>query len=172
MKEILWRMLAFVVSRPLVADYLIARAALTPFKHIDGYMNRDWLFNPYSDKRRKRDWLPSIRVHHILRHDLDQHPHDHPWDARTIIMKGWYYEDRILLLHREPWMKEAPAVRKLRRPGDTATLNYGEFHQIVQVSPGGVHTLFFTWKFKGLWGFLVGDKKIPHKAYLAGERDA
>lgn len=39
--------LAWLLSRPTVADWLIRRAMRTPYIHIDGYMSRWWLFNPY-----------------------------------------------------------------------------------------------------------------------------
>jgi hypothetical protein len=166
MKNLLWRALAFVVSRKPVAEYLIKRAQRTPYFHLDGYMNRWWLFNPYSPevakenteryKRKLPSWVPSIRVHHILREDLGRHFHDHPWNARTIILKGWYIERRLEADYQ---------VDYVRSKGNTATINYGEYHTIDEVSEGGVYTLFFTWKYCGGWGFLVDGKKVPWREY-------
>ncbi len=172
MKELLWKVFAFVVSREPIANYLIRRARLTPYRTLEGYMERDWLFNPYSGDKydQVKKGRPSIRIHRILRADLDQHLHDHPWrTARTIILKGWYNEHR-LIKNAPDWLIE-PVKGFHRKKGNTAKIDFGEFHQIVAVSPD-VTTLFITWEFKGMWGFLVNGKKIPYKQYLAGERDA
>lgn len=165
MKEKLWQLLAWVVSRPAIADYLIKKSQWTPYFHLHGYMRRWWLFNRYSEigsmeqiEPRFR-WLPSIRVHHILREDRAEHPHDHPWDARTIILKGWYVE------------QTEDGVRRLRWEGDTRAIRFGEYHHIEKVSPRGTFTLFITWKYIGTWGFLVDGKKVPWKQYLADHPD-
>nr|WP_315437948.1 hypothetical protein [uncultured Pseudomonas sp.] len=189
MINLFWRILAKVLARPAVADWLIARAKLTPYQHImsaDGtemYMGRWWLFNPYSRETHKSRfwWCPwSFRIHHILREDADRDLHDHPWNARTIILRGWYTEQRLLqpddpVLHQ--LLMKASEMRQSfdaafqateyidRRPGDTARLNHGEYHRIDQVSPGGVITLFITSKWRGDWGFLVNGVKVPWRTY-------
>lgn len=171
MKTILWNFFAKVVSHPKVADYLIKRAQHTPYFHLDGYMNRWWLFNPYQTEgpeaerhERKIKWLPSIRIHHILRADNARDLHDHPWNARTIILKGWYYERRLVKGIRG----DDITISKWREAGDTATINYGQYHSIDEVSPGGVWTMFFTWDYTGTWGFLVDGKKVPWREYNEG----
>lgn len=61
------------------------------------YKGRWWLFNPFSRETHKAAlwWCPwSFRIHHIMRHDEDLDLHDHPWNARTIILRGWYTEQR------------------------------------------------------------------------------
>jgi len=160
MKEKLWSLLAAFVSRPAVANWLIRKSQWTPYFHLHGYMKRWWLFNRYSEVdsmekvERRFKWLPSIRVHHILREDRAAHLHDHPWNARTIILKGSYVEE----------MEDGQVY--VRRPGDTRPIRYGEYHHIRWVQPGGVYTLFFTWEYMGTWGFLVDGKKVPYKKYL------
>ena len=177
LKENLWHLLAAILSAPAMVDWLIRRAMRTPYLHIkspdgkDIYMYRYWLFNPYpadeaERERRKKhptiwDKLPSIRLHHIMREDRDRDMHDHPWDARTIILRGWYMEDRLEKVYGRD--EEMPHDRL---PGDTATLKYGEYHRITCVSPGGVWTLFITWKYRGTWGFLVNGVKVPWRQYL------
>lgn len=171
----LWRLVARIVSRPAIANYLIQRAQRTPYTHIYGrhnnnlYMERWWLFNPYpaaGNYTRKgwRNWLPSIRVHHIVREDDDGHLHDHPWDARTIILKGWYVEEV-----RTFWLY---LLRKRRQAGDTAPIRFEQYHRIDEVSDGGVWTLFFTWRHLGEWGFLVDGNKVPWRTYLGVEEEA
>jgi len=159
----LWPLLARICAIPSVADWLIARAQRTPYSPImspDGqtlYMGRWWLFNPYpgaGDERKRWAWLPSVRVHHICVEDQDRHLHDHPWNARTIILRGGYDEERKRGALREYWS------------GDTASLRFSEFHRIYWVAPGGAWTLFITWKYRGTWGFLVNGVKVPWREYL------
>lgn len=190
MINLFWRLVAKVLARPAIADWLIARAKLTPYQHImsaDGtemYMGRWRLFNPYSGTTHKPAhwWFPwSIRIHHILRHDNDRDLHDHPWNARTIILRGWYNEQRPaseewkravhsgLVPNPDPkfvdWIMRDACEWIRRDAGDTATLNHGEYHRIDRVSPGGVITLFITSKWRGDWGFLVNGVKVPWRTY-------
>lgn len=152
--------LAKFLAIPRVADYLIKRAQRTPYFHLKGYMERWWLFNGYGeDHIPPHRWFPwSIRVHHILREDYDWWPHDHPADCRTFILKGWYYEIR-------------DGVTYLRQQGETAAIDFGEFHSIKAVSDGGVWTLFVLGRNKGEWGFQVNGVKIPWRKYLKGCED-
>lgn len=189
MLNLFWRVLAKVLARPAIADWLIARAKLTPYQHImsaDGtemYMGRWWLFNPYSRTTHKPAlwWCPwSFRIHHIMRPDEDRDLHDHPWNARTIILRGWYREQRLLraddpalqhLLMKAAELRQSfdaafQATECIDRlPGDTAQLLHGEYHRIDEISPGGVFTLFITSKWRGDWGFLVNGVKVPWRTY-------
>ncbi|AZF37751.1 hypothetical protein C4J88_2971 [Pseudomonas sp. R4-39-08] len=180
MIDLFWRLVAKLLARPAVAAWLIARAQRTPYLHImsaDGtemYMGRWWLFNPYSRETHKPAlwWCPwSFRVHHIMRPDEDRDLHDHPWNARTIILEGWYTEQR-LLDSEDPVLSglNVPAGAQAteyidRHAGDTARLNHGEYHRIDELSPGGVYTLFITSKWRGDWGFLVNGVKVPWRTY-------
>lgn len=158
-----WKIIAKIVSRPTIARYLIERAKKTPYADImdktNGglYMARNWLFNPYEPDTyvRKWKWLPSIRVHHICLPDTGRHEHDHPWDARTIILDGWYVEERYTAGHKP----------RVLRTGDTSPIRAGDFHNISRISEGGVFTLFFTWEFMEDWGFWVNGKKIDRRNY-------
>lgn len=166
----MWNLIAKIVSRPTIADYLINRAQRTPYFHLEGYMNRWWLFNAYGSdltlddvKRgldKKRRWLPSVRIHHILRKDQGRDLHDHPWNARTIILKGWYWETRL--------DDDGEEYEVKRQAGDTASLKYGEYHTITDVNQNGVWTMFITWDYIGTWGFLVDGKKVPWREYIDG----
>lgn len=156
----IWKFIARICSFPLVAYWLINRSFKIPYTSIIGpdgslYMGRWWLFNPYPKKKVRWQFPISIRIHHICRADSDRHLHDHPWNARTIILKGWYEEERL------------DGSKYFRNAGDTATLKFGEYHRINEVSEGGVWTMFITGKYRGTWGFMVNDTKIPYKEYLA-----
>ena len=161
-----YKLIAKIVSIPAVFNYLLKRAKKTPYTHIYGetdgvlYMERYWLLNPYpaSDKPGVLSWLPiSIRIHKIVKEDDDRHLHDHPWNARTFILKGWYHEERLDGFNR-------------REKGDTARLNFGEYHRITQVCEGGVYTIFVTGKYQGTWGFLVDGIKVKYYTYLGLEK--
>ncbi len=166
----IWKLIAKFCAKPAVANWLIARAMKTPYSHIEKdegtYMERYWLFNPYfkgAGLRRWGDWLPSFRIHWIRLPDRDRHMHDHPWECRTIILKGGYTEKRMA----QPFARYGVIdMQHIRTPGNTATLNLGEFHAIESITVGGVWTLFITWKYQGTWGFLVDGKKVPYKKYL------
>ncbi|WP_315128032.1 hypothetical protein [Comamonas antarctica] len=168
LKKTLWKLAAVVLSRPTVTRWLIRRARRTPYFPILGrgndllYMDRWWVFNAYGKNAEGRTapprwpWLPSIRVHHICQPDDDDHEHDHPWDARTIILKGWYVEERRT--HCE--------ATRVMRAGQTAVIVAGQFHRIARVSDGGVYTLFFTWQYISDWGFWVEGQKVLWREYL------
>lgn len=164
-------LLARFLARPRVTDWLIRRALRTPYTHIgatDGggdYMRRFWLFNPYpAHSSGKANWFPiSIRIHHIRRPDQDRHLHDHPWNARTFILRGGYTEKRPCApTHDYPYVDDFYN----RNEGETAALKFGEYHRITHVSPDGVWTLFVTGKYRGTWGFLVDGAKVQWRKYL------
>ncbi|WP_280568144.1 hypothetical protein [Chromohalobacter sp. 296-RDG] len=173
----LWKLVAWIVSRRPVADWLIKRSQRTPYFHLvkDGntYMRRWWLFNPYDQESRKPQhrWCPiSVRVHHISQQDDDRLLHDRPWNARTIILHGSYLEEKPTGVdgrHPERGHRVSRhTVSVLRQRGDTAPIGYGKFHRIHTVSKGGVYTLFISGKYRGTWGFLVDGVKVPWREYL------
>lgn len=180
----IWNLIARIASHPTVAGWLINRAQRTPYNHIqsvDGtqrYMGRWWLFNPYphgSDGDGRRfAWLPSVRIHHICQADVDRHLHDHPWNARTIILSGWYTEERPWDSLPESETAKADGIALTnefravfhRTSGYTGRLLYGQYHRISSVSPGGVWTLFLVGRKRGTWGFDVDGAKVPWREYL------
>lgn len=164
MREFLWRLFAMFICIEPLKNWLILRSFRTPYTHLktrDGretYMQRFWLFNPYDPETRKAKypWLPlSARIHHICLPDEAVDLHDHPWDARSIILDGSYVELR------------EDGEYHLRAVGDTVRLNHNEFHRIVDVEQRlGAVTLFITFRYRGTWGFLVDGKKVPFREYL------
>lgn len=167
LREIPWRGIAWLVTRPRVRDWLVRRAQRTPYSHIgstdgtDVYMYRWWLFNAYGKDAfgevtpPRWPWLPSVRIHHIRRKDHDRHEHNHPWNARTIVLRNWYEEVR------------GGAGPFHRHAGYTGRLLYGEFHRITALHGDGVWTLFITWRKRGTWGFNEDGKFVPYREYLA-----
>jgi hypothetical protein len=170
-------------------DYLIRRAKRTPYFHLrDGdYMRRWWLVpylqrkyrtegtklvvdgtGPVSFWRRPIAWVIqrcglAIRVHEIMDSDRHRHPHNHPWWYVTIIMDGWYWEDRY-----------APDGRHLggqfHGPGHILFRRANSFHSLTL--PGGPHgskvtTLFITGTKSQPWGFVTEEGFVPHMTYKA-----
>lgn len=146
-----------LAASPKLVGALIRFAQRTPYIHITGadtddvYMGRWWLI-------KHRAWLPfSVRIHHIVRPDHDRDLHDHPFDYRTVILRGWYIEDDIM------------GMRHVRMAGETAAARAQHFHRIAEVSSGGVWTLFIMGPRINTWGFLVGGRKINWRVYLGLE---
>lgn len=195
LSELAWHLLARALARPRVQAWLLQRSwPYTDILSADGtdvYMRRRWLINPYRKDAAgnmlpaRLGWLPSVRLHHILREDQDRDLHDHPWNARTIILQGFYIEERPVppseLAHNDRavqrfiadahdvWSAGPGDARYLahRGQGYTGRLLFGQYHRIRQVSPGGVWTIFITWRKRGTWGFMVDGKKVPWREYLA-----
>lgn len=194
-----WRFVAWLCTRERVFIWLLRRAFRTPYTHItsadgrDVYMRRYWLFNPYqsetgaraegSDAAPRRAWwremLPSVRIHHIRRADQDRHLHSHPWNARTVILKGWYEEERFSdpslrgAVHRQLSAQNPEHLRRgygtsqdVRIAGYTGTLMFAEYHRITAVPVEGVWTMFITWRKRGGWGFDVDGREVPWREYL------
>jgi len=147
--EKFWQLIAQFSAWPPVTAALIGLAMKRPYFHIGDYMHRYWLA-PYS-------WsLPfSIRIHHIKRPDADPFLHDHPWNWRTIVLRGWYIEEDVF------------GMTRVRRRGDTRGATAETLHRISQVSHGGVWTLFIMGRKRNKWGFMIGDpaRKIYYRNY-------
>lgn len=163
-----WNIIAWVVTRGIVFDWLKTWAFKRPYKHIrspDGesqYMGRWWVIPRY------RNW-PCIRLHHIQREDMDRHLHSHPFSYRTVVLRGYYVEERPIPNVHE-WDGEpfdvVPTELSFLSEGDTATNKYKSFHRITEVSAGGVWTLFVMWGGKrGDWGFLTENGYVSAKDY-------
>lgn len=104
----------------------------------------------------------SARLHHINREDHDRELHNHPFNYRTFVVRGWY--DEVYL------NAQGAEVTRRISAGQTADSN-GTFHRIARVSPGGVWTVFVMGKNTGKWGFRVPKghgrfKFVESRAYF------
>lgn len=166
MKNALWNFIArFIGTRPALVDCIITSAQKTLYSHLyksdNGvYMSRWWLMPRWLLGRDEKDqlypfsWLPIIaRVHHIQQPDDERDLHDHPADYRSIILRGYYVEEDIY------------GQRYLRQQGETVSNRAENFHTIVEISEGGVWTLFMLRKKRNEWGFLVDGRKVPWRKY-------
>jgi hypothetical protein len=97
----------------------------------------------------------AVRIHNIVRADAGPY-HDHAWDFVSIVLRGWYVEDRApdedSNAFRRRWLSIAFRRAETR-------------HRIVTVSPGGCWTLVFTGPPRRLWGFATADGWVPYYDY-------
>ena len=138
-------------------------------RDIGAYMRRWILTTP----------LGTIRIHHITRPDADPELHDHPWNFVSLVLKGWYEEERptpeIVSFVRKDLLCPEPVDRLVRdlvlralapdsafrifrrvtsrEAGSVAYRHASDPHRITAVSPGGVWTLVFTGRLIRDWGF-------------------
>lgn len=163
---ILWaagRMLASALAVPVVKWW----AFRNPHRHLydlDGslYMGRWNVVAKGSALSRVLSFVSggryeSIRLHHINRADHDRDLHNHPFDYRTFVIQGHYWEEiGGLLLPCVQWV----------HAGQTATGSATKFHRIGGVSAGGVWTVFMMGPNTDHWGFMVdGDHFIDSETY-------
>jgi len=142
-----------------LVNRLIARAKRTPYVHLEGYMERYWLI-PYSR------WFPAVRIHHILRSDDNRAFHDHPWAYLSIILRGGYTEVT-------PYFEAADEPGKVRYlkyypAGSILFRKAKSFHRLQVAEGQTAWTLFITFKWQQVWGFLPykDGVKIPYREYL------
>jgi hypothetical protein len=158
----LWKLLStFIARQPKLINWIIRTAQRTPYFHLTGYMDRWWLMPRWAlapDENGNlfpKAWCPfSIRIHHIKRPDDGRDLHDHPFDYRTIILRGWYDECDVF------------GRSNIRSAGDTVAARAQTFHRIAAMPAGGVWTLFIMGPRINRWGFLVGGRKVYYKHYL------
>jgi len=149
----LWNRFArWLVSSPARVEWLIELAKRNPYNELEGYMGRWWLMQPAR-------WLPfSIRIHHILRADVDRNPHNHPWNFRTIVLRGMYTEALL--------MPDGGTRHQLVAEGQTYARGFSEYHRIASVAKGGVWTLFIMGRKQAHWGFMVNGQHVHWREYL------
>jgi len=100
-----------------------------------------------------------IYVHFIYREDLDPVPHDHPWQFRSLIVRGGYNEE----LHRRPGSGECVVVARRRWSLHVFPLHWA--HRIVHVQPGTV-TLVLVGRKVRTWGFYDGPRWVDYRDAL------
>lgn len=141
------------------ATFVIWYARRDPFSHIPGYMERYWILH-------YRRFMPySIRVHHILRSDLDRHLHDHPWPYITFILRGGYWEvtDNPHSLTGVQW--------KWYGPGSILIRGRDHRHRLELPFGTTTWTVFMMGRKVNNWGFFTPEGKVPWRTYLRRKGD-
>lgn len=144
---------------------LVRFAQRTPYEHLyhaDGsvYMERWHLL--------QRHWWTfgiRMRVHRIATPDLDRHLHDHPWPFLSIVLQGFYVEERPL--ERDPCFAGDYELCYLtqRKAGSIAYRRPTDRHRICHISEGGVWTIFVTGPARQWWGFFTPGGKVFWRDY-------
>jgi hypothetical protein len=99
----------------------------------------------------KTPWF-SIWIHGIYAPDEDKHLHNHPWDFKSIVLKGNYIE-------------ETENGYIIQHPGKYNSRNGEDFHKIKQLISESVYTLFISTPVKRDWGYKVDGAFIKHDEY-------
>lgn len=99
----------------------------------------------------KCKWF-SIYLHGIYESDKDQHLHNHPWDYRSIVLKGSYIE-------------ETESGLNILSPGKVSKRVGSDYHKINRLLSKSVYTLFIVSPIKRIWGYLVNGKWMDHETY-------
>jgi hypothetical protein len=163
---------------PWVGEWIIRRAMrdMSGY-HLPGYMNRYWLLKPPErDRGKRRWWHIGIRVHEILRSDLDRHMHDHPWWNISVLLRGTYIEYTPLRgqhfdiggYRRAPQAGDITehTTCTVRCPGNIVFRKPTNRHKLV-LPNGSVWSLFICGPWEQDWGFFVPNVgKVYWRAYL------
>lgn len=163
-----------ILSRILASRPVFAAIRWWAFRHphnhlldLDGslYMGRWHVIDEgtwASKLLKKATGYSSVRLHRIMKADHDRDMHSHPFEYRTYILGGDYTErfaERICDdVPRSPgphlvWLTY-PDLRMVEA-GETAVGPPGRFHRIIDVSDGGVWTLFCMTDNAIEWGFAI-----------------
>lgn len=127
-----------------LVERVVRRAERTPYLHLDGYMERFWLF---------RTRFVSARIHRILRSDLDRDLHDHPWDYATLILRGGYVE---VSERGERW----------HGPGSLLVRRATHLHRLVLPPGVATTTLFVHGRKRREWGFATARGWVHWRRYV------
>lgn len=141
-------------------DQLIEKAKQNPYFHLEGYMERYWLY-PFDENN-----SANIRIHHILRSDSDRHLHDHPWPSTSIILKGGYWEILPEDQNQDPALDEEKRIRVWRAPGDVVTRAANTRHAIELPEGQTSWSMFIMGKYEQQWGFYLPEGKMYWREYL------
>ena len=117
--------------------------ARRPYLHLEGYMERFWIF--------QTRWL-SARLHRILRSDHDRDLHDHPWDYATVILRGGYWE-------------VTDAGKRWYGPGSILLRRATHLHRLILPSGAPATTLFVHRRKSREWGFRTDTGWVGWRAY-------
>jgi len=93
-----------------------------------------------------------VRLHEIIRSDMDRELHDHPFDFVSIILSGGYYEVR-----EDGSIKWYPAGSVLLREAETA-------HRLIVPAP--TWTLVIRSPYRRTWGFYAKQGWVPWHSFL------
>ena len=95
-------------------------------------------------------WM--VRLHHIQKADAGRCPHDHPFDFVSVVLRGGYREERVVVSASG----DTATTWETRRAPGVAYRRAEDLHRLVSVEPG-TWTLVLTGPIRRTWGFLLPD---------------
>lgn len=123
-------------------DFTFTRPEREPDLELVGYLHR-WCLTP-------RNGQGNIYLHHIIGPDEPVY-HDHPWNFRSIVLSGGYWERR-----------PTGAVSR-HTVGDTFVRGAQEGHYIDRLDSAiDTWTILFTGPVIREWGFWIDGKWVHH----------
>lgn len=148
---------------------------LFPNRKYDPAGRKRWIFWEWCDipdvSNRERTYLSrlvivrtplfSVLVNRIRMADADRHLHDHPWSFFSILLRGWYIEER-------PLFDGETGFTRLRKREVRDLYNYcsaEQQHRIAQVSEDCL-TLVFCGPKRRKWGFVTEYGWVDWQTYL------
>lgn len=144
--------------------WLINYAKKTPYTHLEGYQERYWVIRP-------RWWFPfRIRVHKILRSDLERDMHDHPGANFSLVLRGSYLEVFPRKQSQEFYKDKEPYAQRVERrtAGDLVFRRGRTRHRLVL--HGECWSLFVMLPRYRKWGFYTDDGWVEHTNYDAKQK--
>lgn len=148
-----------------LVDRIIARAKRTPYFHLDGYMERYWLYK--SGACEPNHTSVGVRIHRILRSDSDRHFHDHPWPSISIVLRGGYWEVMPESQSQEPFLDPYRWRRIWRGPGAIVFRRAHHRHRIEIPEGQDSWSMFIMGRYAKHWGFYTARGFIYWRTYLA-----
>jgi hypothetical protein len=110
----------------------------------------------------------NIYIHKICQSDKDKDPHDHPWNYRTIILKGAYKE---MLCQTYEDTSTGESIRRIHRISvkefhrwNSVKRKWYDGHKIELIS-APVWTLVITGKHRGVWGYITDKGWVDSLTY-------
>lgn len=135
------------------------------------YMERNWLV-----EKTKRDTRAGIRIHRIVRSDIDRHLHDHPGWSLSIVLHGGYFEELPIEPRAElaRWTDEGQeqTYQVWRAPGDIVYREATDRHRIVIPEGQESLSLFVIGPTVNKWGFYMPAGKVTWEDYLGEAKDS
>lgn len=107
----------------------------------------------------------NIYIHNILKSDEDAHPHDHPWNFLSFVLKGGYSEEWMHSYEDRDYRRGNQMLKSIRRPGTFVYHDAKDFHKLTLLK-GSAWTLVFTFgKHRKSWGYQTEEGWVDHKLY-------
>lgn len=129
-------------------------------------------------------WLGGIRVHRIVRSDVDREPHDHPFTFLSLILKGGYFEASYVrdgvtvdgdpvFRESERWFppgslifRRAEALHRLTLPKQLPKWTNIGCDDMPPLVEREAWTLVITGPRRRVWGFQTDEGWISWRAFL------